>query len=233
MRPAVQRTAEGVLLLVGIVIGVACTDSNAQGAAQIRAAVGGSRDDTAAVSKLLAVVRGADPVVCELTVRAADMHGSWSSWGPISGDPLVMDSSAAALLNWVQRRHTDPSVVPALRAGMQSDDRCVRRLASSLLSRVRHPSVAGVFESALGDRNAGTREAAAFGLGMLEAPSATDPLIEHLHDDSPAVRRAAAWALGQMESKQAMPGLVNLLARDSDPRVRQTAAWAMGNIHQQ
>lgn len=220
---------EAVVFTTGLAIGVACAnDSNVHAAerpAQIIA------DDTAGIARLLGVVRGANPLVCEMATRTADMQGSWSNWGPISGDPLTMDSTAATLLNWIQHTHNDPAVVPRLRSGLQDDDACVRRVASSLLARVRHPSAVSALLSALDDQKAGTREVAAFGLGMTEAPGATDPLVARLRDPAPAVRRAAAWALGQMEVKKAVPTLIDLLARDSDARVRQTAAWAIGSIH--
>jgi hypothetical protein len=222
------QAIEIVLFAAGLAIGVACAgDSNAQPPVRRRI----TPDDTVAIARLLAVVRGADPLVCEMATRAADMHGSWSNWGPLSGDPLVMDSASAALLNWIQRSHNDPAVVPRLRTGLHDTDGCVRRVASSLLSRVRHPSAVNALMSALDDANAGTREAAAFGLGMAEILASVDPLIARLRDPSPGVRRAAAWSLGQMDVKKAVPTLIDLIAKDSDSRVRQTAAWAVGAIH--
>jgi HEAT repeat protein len=219
---------EVALFATGLAIGIGCAnDSNAQTADGVRVIP----DDTVGIVKLLGVVRGANPLVCEMAARTADMRGSWSMWGPLSGDPLIMDSTSAALLNWIQRTHNDPTVVPRLRAAMRDDDGCVRRVASSLLSRVRHPSAVSALLSALDEPQAGTREVAAFGLGMAEAPAAADPLEKRLRDTSPAVRRAAAWALGQLEVKKAVPGLIELLAHDSDARVRQTAAWAIGSIH--
>jgi hypothetical protein len=217
-----------VVFAIGIAIGVGCAgDSNAQGAERTRIVP----DDTAGISRLLRVVRGADPLVCEMATRAADMHGSWSSWGAISGDPLVMDSASDALLDWIQRSHNDPVVVPLLQTGIHDADGCVRRVASSLLSRVRHPDAVKALLASLGDSKAGTREVAAFAIGMTEDASAVDPLVARLKDDAPAVRRAAAWALGQMEATKAVPALIELLSRDTDARVRQTAAWAIGRIH--
>jgi HEAT repeat protein len=222
-----QTTLEAFLLAVGFVIGVACTDSNAQAKERTRSAA----DDSVAITRLLSVVRGGDPLICEMATRAADTRGSWSMWGPLSGDPLVMDSASSALLNWIQHRHDDPAVVPKLRAALQDNDSCVRRIAGSLLSRVRHPSATAALMAGLDDAKAGTREASAFGLGMAEQTSAVDPLIKRLEDPSGAVRRASAWALGQLEAKKAVPALVALVTRDQDPRVRQTAAWAIGSIH--
>lgn len=222
-----QTIFEGALLAIGFVIGVACTDSSAQANERAKAVP----DDTVAVMRLLAVVRGGDPLVCEMATRTADMHGTWSMWGPMSGDPLTVDSTAAALLDWIQRRHDDPAIVPRLRTALHDDDACVRRIAGSLLGRVRHASAMSALLSALDDQKAGTREVAAFGLGMAESKSAVDPLIARLRDGAPAVRRASAWALGQLEDKKAVPALIELVTRDADPRVRQTAAWAIGSIH--
>jgi hypothetical protein len=124
---------EAGVFVVGIGIGVACAnDSNAQTRDRVAA------DDTAAVSRILSVVRGANPVICEMTVRSADMHGSWFSRGSISGAALEIDSASSALLDWVHQSHTDPALVAPLRAALRDPDACVRRVSASLLSRVRH-----------------------------------------------------------------------------------------------
>jgi hypothetical protein len=220
------RAIEAAVFSIGIAIGVACAnDSNAQTAGRI------VPDDTAAVSRLLRVARGADPLVCEMSVRAVDMHGSWMNWGSIGGAPLIVDSASSALLDWVQRSHNDPNLVAPLRAAIRDDDVCVRRVAGSLLSRVRHPSATSAMIDALNDARPGTREVAAFGLGLAEAESAADALQRRLRDDAPAVRRAAAWALGEIDVKRAVPALIEVLSKDPDARVRQAAAWAIGNIH--
>ena len=187
-------------------------------------------DDTTHVVRLLAVSRGADPLVCEMTARAADQRGSWSMWGPISGDPLTTDSASAALIDWIQRKHNDPAIVPRLGRAMRDTDGCVRRVAGSFLSRIRHPAAMAALLDGIQDPKPETREVAAFGLGMTEAPAAIDPLMRLLRDSEPRVRRAAAWALGQREAQRAVPALMEMLTRDSDARVRQTAAWAIGNI---
>ena len=217
---------EAAVFAVGLAIGVACAnDSNAQTTERI------VPDDTAAVARLLGIVRGANPLVCEMTARAADRQGSWFSHGSVGGAPLVMDSASSALLDWVQRSHNDPALVPPLRTAMRDADACVRRIASSLLSRVEHTSAISALVEALDDSQPGTREVAAFGLGMAEARSSIGALELRLKDAVPAVRRAAAWALGELEARTAIPALVELLARDPDARVRQAAAWAIGSIH--
>ncbi len=216
---------EAGVLVVGIAIGIACAnDGNAQTAERL------IPDDTASVSRLLSTVRGATPLVCEMTVRAADRQGSWSSHGSIGGSPLIVDSASSALLDWVSRSHNDPALVPPLRNAMREGDACVRRVAASLLSRVDHPSAADALRAALDDAQAGTREVAAFGLGMAQVETSAAALEGKLADESPAVRRAAAWALGELEGKRAIPALIHVLARDPDARVRQAAAWAIGNI---
>jgi hypothetical protein len=224
MRPS--YLIESAVFAAGIAIGVACAnDSSAQTVERI------VPDDTTAVMRLVRVVRGANPLVCEMTVRTADMRGSWMNWGSVGSSALVIDSTASSLLDWVQHSHNDPALVPPLSAAIRDDDLCVRRVAASLLSHVRHPAATDALRDALADAKPGTREVAALGLGMSDARSAVDPLMARLHDDTPAVRCAVAWALGELEARKALPGLIDLLAKDPDARVRQAAAWAIGNIH--
>ena len=123
-------------LLVGVasviaaaVVGLACArDSSAQSRA-LRKPV--EKEDPAAVTRLLDVVRGVDPVLCELATRTVDMHGSWSRWDLRSDNPLQTDSASAAILDWIQHPHNDPALVPALSAGMRDQDACVRRISGN------------------------------------------------------------------------------------------------------
>lgn len=188
-----------------------------------------TEDDTASLQRLLRVVRGVDPVLCELVVRNVDMHGWWSRWGPISGDPLETDSTAAAMVRWIQREHNDPRVVPMLVTALRDADACTRRVAGSFLGRVEHPSAQAALVAALEDATPGTRASAALGLGLGEHHGAVQPLIRRLRDDNADVRRASAWALGSIEDRAAMEPLIEVLQRDADARVRQAAAWALGN----
>jgi HEAT repeat protein len=209
-------------------IGACARDGNAQTTRVT------SRDDTTAVARLLAAVRGSDPLLCEMAVRNVDMHGWWSN-GPSSA--LEMDSASTALILWIQRKHDDPAVVPRLRTALRDGDACVRRVAGSVLGRVDHPSALAALMAAIDDPNADTRNVAAIGLGLADERFQKDPavasgLIRKLRDEAATVRRSAAWALGSIEAKEALQPLIDLLGKDADPRVRQVAAWAIGQIDQ-
>ena len=219
------------LLAFSLMAVSACaSEGNAQGARSTASV----RSDSAGVAWLLQAVRGADPLLCEMAVRNVDMHGWWSRGGP--GSMLEVDSSAAALIAWIQTTHNDPNVVTRLRAALRDQDKCVRRVAGSFLGRIEHPSAAQTLIAALDDPSAETRQVAALGLGLgdedeYKAPTdAIGPLTRRLRDDSPAVRRSAAWALGALEARSAMLSLIETMQRDQDPRVRQAAAWAIGRV---
>jgi HEAT repeat protein len=222
-------TPLALAIVAMVTIAAACArESSAQVAGTMRTTVA---DDTASLSRLLSVVRGVDPLLCELMTRNVDMHGSWSHWGPLSGNPLEADSTGAALIAWIQRDHKDPAVVPRLRLAMRDSDACVRRIAGSFLGRVEHTSAVEALLGALEDPRAETRQVAAVGLGLSDSVRAIEPLVRRLRDDSPDVRRAAAWALGSLEATTALLPLIESLGRDTDPRVRQAAAWAIGRLH--
>lgn len=219
------------LLSVVVSLGVLASACARETSAQVASSAAIVRDDTASVSRLLEGVRGVNALACELATRSVDMHGSWSRFGSLGGNPLEMDSAAATLIAWIQRDHNDPAVVPRLRAAMHDSDRCVRRVAASFLGRVEHPSAVSALLAALDDPSAETRYVAAIGLGVAdEPPGALQPLVRRLRDESAAVRRVAAWALGALENRDALLPLIDLLERDSDARVRQAAAWAIGEI---
>ncbi len=228
-----SRFSRGVALVASVAVvsvaaGVACArDGSAQPA---RAAANVIPDDAASVTLLLGSVRGTNAVLCELAIRQVDMHASWSHWGPMGGNPLTFDSTAAQLLDWIQRDHNDPAVVPVLRSAMRDQDACVRRVAGSFLGRIEASAATAALLDALDDASADTRYVAALGLGMSDKAAGTTPLIRRLRDDSPHVRRAAAWALGALGARSALEALIQALERDADPRVRQAAAWALGQI---
>jgi HEAT repeat protein len=222
-----MRAACAVVVSAAVVVSIACArDGNAQPTRVT------TRDDTTAVARLLAAVRGSDPLLCEMAVRNVDMHGWWSN-GPSSA--LETDSASTALILWIQRQHDDPVVVPRLRSALRDSDACVRRVAGSVLGRVEHPSALAALMAAIDDPNPDTRNAAAIGLGLGDERSQKDPavatgLIRKLRDESPAVRRSAAWALGAIEAREALLPLIDILGKDTDARVRQVAAWAIGQL---
>ena len=186
-----------------------------------------STDDPENVGRLLAAVRGASPLYCELATRLVDGRVWWS----VSGTSMIeVDSASAELIRWVHRKHADARVVPRLAAGLRDDDRCVRRVAGALLGRVDVPSAFATLVEALEHANDATRAAAAVGLGLADQDAAVQPLIRRLRDASGDVRRSAAWALGAIDHRSAMVPLIELLERDTDPRVRQAAAWAIGEV---
>jgi HEAT repeat protein len=226
--PSSEFRIPNVVLGLALVSAIACV---AEGSAQTsRTAERVVPDDTVSLARLIGSARGSTPLNCEMITRHVDQQGSWSRFGSMASDPLVTDSSSAALLTWIQNKHNDPVVVPRLRTALRDDDACVRRVASSFLARVDHPTALNALLGALDESNVETRAVAAVGLGMAEKPAAIDPLIGRLRDSSPTVRRSAAWALGALEAKKAVAPLMAMLTNDADPRVRQAAAWAIGNI---
>ena len=186
-------------------------------------------NDSVSLARLIAEMRNATPLHCELAVRSADGRTWWSGSGTGAGGPLEVDSSASALIRWMHAEH-DPRLVPRLASALRDSNACVRRIAGSMLGRVRAPAARAALLQALDDQEAGTRSSAAIGLGIAEHQPALQPLIARLRDPSPAVRRSAAWALGELEDRNAMLPLIELLGRDGDARVRQAAATAIGKV---
>lgn len=219
----IRRLIGGMALLgvaAAVVVAFAPRAGNARSAPQ-------APNDAEMVGRLLASVRGAAPLYCELATRLADGRNWWSS----SGMSLIeVDSASAALIRWTHSDHHDARVVPRLAAALRDEDRCVRRVAGSLLGRVHHASATATLLESLGHANEGTRAAAAIGLGIAEQENAVQALIARLRDSSADVRRSAAWSLGNIEHRSALVPLIELLERDTDPRVRQAAAWAIGAV---
>ena len=223
----------GAFLLVAAVV-VVCRAGEPGPAVGAAAAEVALSSDTLALA-LLSTVRGADPVVCELAVRAVDGRHGWSS----TADELVgvgapLSPLQRATVQWAvedaDRARVDAAAIEPLAAGLRDPDPCVRRMAALKLGRTRHARAIAELRAALGAPDPGLRAAGALGLGYAEDPATIGALGDALGDASVQVRATAAWALGAIEDERAIPHLVPVLARDADPIVRKAAAWALGEI---
>lgn len=182
--------------------------------------------DSAYAVAVLAGVRGASPLACEMLMRSVGT--GW--WGSFTRHPDARPEFAEHI-RWMANHRSDPGSVEPLRRGLEDPDPCVRRVAARLLGRNRHPAAGAALLEALRSGDAETRRVSAIGLGVAELRTATDPLIAALGDGVPPVRSAAAWALGEIEDPRAAPHLIALLERDPDAGVRRAAAWALGAMH--
>ena len=196
--------------------------------APMRAASPAARDDAENVAALIAAVRNANPILCELASRGAMWNGNWQYVGPAT--PLRARSAGDMdLVRFAASSPKGREVIAPLRAALGDPDPCVRRFVAPLLGRTQQSAAVETLVTALRDENAVTREAAAVGLRFAENPSTIDPLTRALEDREPSVRAAAAWALGEIEDSRAIPALERTL-KDADPLVRINAAWALGEI---
>jgi len=181
-------------------------------------------------SALLARVRGAEPVVCELAGRV--VGGNWGHGGSDSGlhGLGARDPAAVTLVRWATSGDRRNGSVGPLRDGLADDDACVRRTAARLLGRMENPGATEALLGSLASREPGTREAAALGLGDREDRRAVEALVAALDDPVPSVRATAAWALGRIEAPEAIEPLARILDTDEVPEVRAAAARALGEI---
>jgi HEAT repeat protein len=197
-----------------------------QGAPARQAASPG--DEAENVAALIAAVRNANPVLCELAARGASWDGNWHYVGPAS--PLrARGEETVNLVRFAASSPRSRDVIQPLRAALGDPDACVRRFVAPLLGRTQHDAAVETLVSALRDASAITREAAAVGLRFADKRSTVDPLMRALEDSESSVRAAAAWALGELEDSRAIPGLERAL-KDSEPIVRINAAWALGEL---
>src|SRR5688572_7318245 len=187
-----------------------------------------SQDDAENVAALIAAVRNANPILCELASRGAMWNGNWQWVGPATplraSNPGNMD-----LVRFAASSPKGREVIAPLRAALGDPDPCVRRFVAPLLGRTQQSAAVETLVAALRDENPITREAAAVGLRFAENPSTIDPLTRALEDRETTVRAAAAWALGEIEDSRAIPALERTL-KDAEPVVRINAAWALGEI---
>ena len=187
-----------------------------------------ARDEPENVAALIAAVRNANPVLCELAARGASWDGNWQYVGPAS--PLrARTGPTMDLVKFAASSPRSREVIQPLRAALGDPDPCVRRFVAPLLGRTQQNAAVETLVAALRDASPVTREAAAVGLRFAEKPSTLDPLARALEDSEPSVRAAAAWALGEIEDSRSIPALERAL-KDADSIVRINAAWALGEI---
>lgn len=182
--------------------------------------------DSAFAEQFLAGVRGASPLVCEMAARSLGMGWSWRG---LDQHPDASRESQQ-LIRWATGRLETGDIVVTLVARLEDSDACVRRMATRLLGRIRHPRAVEALVGALGSANPWTRQLAAVGLGYAEDRASVDPLLRALRDQEASVRAASAWALGEIEDERPVPALAGVLSRDPDAGVRRAAAIALGNI---
>ena len=196
--------------------------------APIRGTSPASQDDAENVAALIAAVRNANPILCELASRGAMWNGNWQYVGPAT--PLRARSGTdMELVRFAASSPKGREVIAPLRAALGDPDPCVRRFVAPLLGRTQQDAAVETLLTALRDENPITREAAAIGLRFADNPRTIDPLTRALEDRESSVRAAAAWALGEIEDSRAIPALERAL-KDADPLVRINAAWALGEI---
>lgn len=212
--------------LLALLIPLTCSGPESESVARARETA--TPADSALAARLLAGVRGADPIVCGLAARALD-QGWWSDRprvaAGVSDEPGVRE-----VVEWALSQGRDAGAVRPLAAGLADPDPCVRRLAARVLGRTRSSEASAALRSALGSTDPAEREMAAVGLGYAEDSAALPALIGALGDIEAQVRIAAAWALGEIEDPAAIEPLAETLAGDDAASVREAAAWALGEI---
>jgi hypothetical protein len=225
--------AAGLIVVTAAVL-VVCRAGEAGSSAQAETATAAVPADSLA-NALLSTVRGADPVICELAVRAVDGRHGWSSTADeLAGVGMPLTPLQRATVRWAiagdEEKVADAGAVDPLTVGLRDPDPCVRRMAALKLGRGRDPRGIAALRAALAAEDAQLRAVAALGLGYAEDPATIEDLGAVLDDASPEVRAAAAWALGEIEDVRAIPLLIPVLGQDDDPAVRRVAAWALGEI---
>jgi hypothetical protein len=229
----------GAVALVAIVtaaaVVVVCGAGEAGSSTQDEAASAPPPADSLA-SALIETVRGADPVICELAVRAVDGRHGWSSTADeLAGVGAPLTPIQRATIQWAvddedSEEAADAAAVEPLAAALGDPDPCVRRMAALKLGRAGAPDGVAALRAALRAPAAEQRSVGALGLGYAEDPAAIADLGDALDDSSSEVRAAATWALGEIEDASAIPLLIPVLRDDTDPGVRRVAAWALGEI---
>ena len=233
-RPGRRRVLKlgGVILVCGILlIGIRESDAETsrnifdEGMGQL------NQPDSVYARRLLEGVRGANGIVCGAVDRAFDT-GFWSHSLSTIIETDFADPASVEVAQWIGRRRFDASVLPTARAGLRSDDACVRRVSARILGNTRdRDALPGELRAELSASDARTRSAALFALGFAGRESSIPAVRERLSDSNRDVRVAAIWALANIGDTAISATIVSLLERDDDPVVRSAAAWALGRLH--
>lgn len=185
-----------------------------------------STSDSLLAARFLSGLRGTGPLPCEMAIRSLGVGWGWRG---TRGAPDTPEDQRT-LLRWATGR-PDSAAAEPLRAGLESSDICVRRMAARLLGRMRHQRATRALLAALASPDPTTRRLAAIGLGHAEDRSTLDPLLTALRDEEAPVRAASAWALGEIEDVRALPDLSRLVVDDPEAAVRRAAALAIGGLY--
>lgn len=191
---------------------------------------GATLADGDALTVLLAAVRVEDALLCTLAVERIDQRGRWSGWGSTNDELLHSDSATVAVLSYLDRAPGGARDVPRLSMALRDQNRCVRRVAASVLSRIDDPSAVTAVRDALTDARPEVRAVGALSAGMSESSAHASALQRLLLDEDAHVRQASAWALGATRDHASLSRLIELLAQDPEPSVRRAAAWAVGRL---
>lgn len=167
--------------------------------------------DAGAVNRLLALLRTADPAVCEMAGRT--LTNQWGWGGDLTGEPMPepMPTPMPVPIPMpfagggpgisgpnVSRRAgmaSDPSVLAVFRTALRDQSRCVGRIAARVVAREAPTWAAAEFGALAKDADAGLREIGLLGLGELEDPLTVGTMTTALGDRDVNVRARAAWAL--------------------------------------
>ena len=169
------------LFVLAAAILVVCRSGDAGPAAQAQAAPAIPADSLAVA--LLATVRGSDPIVCELAVRAVDGRHGWSSTADeLAGVGAPLTALQRATIQWAveggddERAGASATAVAPLATALADPDPCVRRMAALKLGRMRDSRGMDALRGALASADPDERAIGALGLGYSEDPAAIDAL---------------------------------------------------------
>lgn len=179
---------------------------------------------------LLRGVAGTPAVACELVVRSLGNRWGSSSVTPRVHPPLANSPSEREIAAWAWTGRPGGGDAPALLAGLETDDPCVRRVAARLLGLVDDPETLSALVARATSGSGAARLAAIAALARGPKERVASRTLSALLDDGEVgVRRAAAWALAESGDDDAVAALGTALS-DGDLALRENAAWALGRI---